>query len=187
MFRRIFASICVLACVASASAHAQGWQLGRATFASVGGVGGGGTFVLGHTVGQPVTGARGFAVAPGTHEGAGFWRWGGVLTLDVPPVVDDAGPLAWAFDPVAPNPFSTSATLRYTIPGSAGEVPVRVRIFDLSGRLVRTLEAGSRGPGVHAIAWDGRDDAGHRLGAGIFFGRVNAGSFVATRRLVLTP
>ncbi len=186
MIRRLVFTTCLLAGVAAAPAHAQGYRLGPATFGSLGGVGAGGAYVLGETVGQPVTGARGLAIAPVTEEGAGFWRWGRVLTLDVAPAID-AAPIAWAFEPAAPNPFRSSTSLRYAIPGSAGDVAVRLRIFDLSGRLVRTLESGTRGPGVHVLTWNGRDDAGRALGAGIYFGRVTAGPYAATRRLVLTP
>jgi len=55
-----------------------------------------------------------------------------------------------------------------------------VKIFDLQGRLLRTLVDGNQGPGMVSINWDGRDDGGRNLGSGIYFYQVT----VAEHRLV---
>lgn len=60
-----------------------------------------------------------------------------------------------------PNPFVTQTSL--SLPENAG----RVRIFDLAGRAVRTLEATS------SLTWDGRDDAGRALGSGVYWVRLD--------------
>ncbi len=180
------AAVTLLLCLVMPCAGARAYTLGPATFGSVGGVGAGGAHVLGFTGGQPVTGTRGLAIAPLTQEGAGFWRWAHPLTLATPPPVASL-PTSWAVDAAAPNPFQTRTALRFAIPGSAGDVPVQLRVFDLSGRLVRYVDAGLRGPGIHTLTWDGRDGAGHALGAGTYFARLTVGSFAATRRLVHVP
>lgn len=62
---------------------------------------------------------------------------------------------------------------------------VSIRLFDLSGRMVRVIEEGLRVPGLHTASWDGRDEAGAQSGAGIYFYRMQAGPYRAQRRLVL--
>ena len=105
--------------------------------------------------------------------------------LSIPDPAPDA-PVAFALYPNTPNPFARATTIRYAIPAASGGVPVSLRIFDLSGRLVRTLDSGRRDAGVHTAHWDGADGVGHALGGGIYFCRITAGPFAATRRLVLT-
>ena len=72
----------------------------------------------------------------------------------------------------APNPFSAVTGIRLAL-GRAG--PVRIRIHDTSGRLVRVLDQASRPAGEHTVAWDGRDEAGRKVGAGIYWVRVLSG------------
>jgi len=83
-----------------------------------------------------------------------------------------------------PNPSSRQATIRYAIPSSAGVTSVSLKLYDLTGRMVRDLESGSCAPGVHAVTWDGRDEGGSMARGGIYFYRIVAGRFTANRRLV---
>lgn len=82
-----------------------------------------------------------------------------------------------------PNPFSDASTLSFSIPESG---PVRVDLFDVSGRIVRTLFDGAMARGPHALVWDGRNAAGRDVGAGVYFYRLTAGAATSTRRAVLT-
>ena len=64
--------------------------------------------------------------------------------------------------------------------------PVSVRVFDETGRLVRTLAAGGELPtGSHRLIWNGASDSGTLAHAGIYFIRVGAGSAVQTRRVAI--
>ena len=54
---------------------------------------------------------------------------------------------------------------------------------DASGRRVRTLVDGWREAGEHSVRWTGVDDQGGRVGAGVYFCRIEAGQFAATRRV----
>jgi hypothetical protein len=73
---------------------------------------------------------------------------------------------------VSPNPFNPQATLRYS---TSGDGFVRVRIFDLSGRLVRTLVDRPLVPaGDHQMIIDGRGHSGEMLASGIYFYQVEA-------------
>jgi hypothetical protein len=63
---------------------------------------------------------------------------------------------------------------------------VRITIFDLAGRQVRTLLAPKNlTPGYHEVHWNGRDDRGHVAAAGIYLYRLEAAKFSASRKLVL--
>ncbi len=70
---------------------------------------------------------------------------------------------------LGPMPFSVSLPLAYGIP-AAGHV--RLDVFDVRGRRVRRLVNMDTTAGTHRVAWDGRDDAGRSLGAGIYFVRM---------------
>jgi len=81
-----------------------------------------------------------------------------------------------------PNPFNPATTIGFTL-GEA--VHVRLRIYDVSGRLVRELANGRRRTGPHSEIWDGTDRAGRGVSSGVYFYRLEAGSFVETRKMVL--
>jgi len=84
---------------------------------------------------------------------------------------------------IRPNPFTSETSVRYTVP-TGGSV-TGIRLYDIRGRLVRTLEGGSRPGGEFEAAWDGRDDSGRRLPAGVYFCRVEIGEWNETRKMVL--
>lgn len=84
--------------------------------------------------------------------------------------------------PNQPNPFGSRTTIGFDL---ARREAVALRIHDIGGRLVRTLASGaSLEAGSHQMEWDGRDDAGTLLEAGLYFCRLDAGSASATRRMV---
>ncbi|MBD3220421.1 T9SS type A sorting domain-containing protein, partial [bacterium] len=64
-----------------------------------------------------------------------------------------------------PNPFNPQTTLRLVNPRTGS---VEVAVYDLQGRLVRTLVAGDLPAGEHTVAWDGTDQGGRRLGSGVY-------------------
>jgi len=66
------------------------------------------------------------------------------------------------------------------------EMAVSLRVFDVSGRLVRELiKAETRTPGRHEVVWKGRDDSGRQVASGTYFYRLEAGSYSETKRMVL--
>jgi Endonuclease I/FlgD Ig-like domain len=81
-----------------------------------------------------------------------------------------------------PNPFRARTVLAYDL---ARQGRVALRIYDVSGRLVRSLVSGAvQEAGRYSIEWDGRDGAGTATGPGLYFGRLEAGGENAVRRLV---
>ena len=84
-----------------------------------------------------------------------------------------------------PNPFNPSTRILFTIPAGAGEVPVSLRVYDISGRLVRTLVQAPFGPGEHQASWDGKSDGGQPSGTGIYVVRIHAGAWTAFEKITL--
>ena len=81
------------------------------------------------------------------------------------------------------NPFSSQTTIEYAL---AGPERVRIVIYDMRGRTVRTLVKGLIVPaGRHAVAWDGRGDDGRDLPSGVYFSRLEAGGQTAQGRMTL--
>ena len=87
------------------------------------------------------------------------------------------------FSLATPNPFDHRATIAYTVKRDG---PVELLVFDVSGRLVRTLVSGERVAGQHEVDWDGRDESGRRVASGVYLYRFHAGDVVETARVVLT-
>ena len=58
-------------------------------------------------------------------------------------------------------------------------------VFDLCGRLVRTLADGEHGTGSHSVLWDGTDANGRQVASGVYMYRMQAGDYVQTRKMVL--
>jgi hypothetical protein len=81
-----------------------------------------------------------------------------------------------------PNPFGSDTRIDY---GLAGAENVSIRVYDVAGRLVRTLVDGHRGPDHYSVVWDGRDNGGRAVAGGIYFCRIEAGAFVQTRKMTL--
>ena len=83
----------------------------------------------------------------------------------------------------APNPFAGSTTIGFDL---ARREPVTLRVFDVTGRVIRTLTRGAElEPGSHRLEWDGRDDSGLPQGPGLYFCRLDAGTERETKRMVL--
>lgn len=96
-----------------------------------------------------------------------------------------ATPESFSLQPNYPNPFNPSTWIAFGIPANAGETEVRLEIFSLDGRLVRSLLRDKYAPGNHRVQWNGRDDVGAIVPTGVYFYRLQAGSFVASRKLVM--
>ncbi len=81
-----------------------------------------------------------------------------------------------------PNPFSDQFTIAYDLPAT-GEVTVQ--LLDLQGRLIRTLQDNTlQAAGMQDLVWDGKDDQGREVAAGVYLYRVASGQLMATGRAV---
>ncbi len=81
-----------------------------------------------------------------------------------------------------PNPFRQSITIDYTVEQAA---PVRLDVYDLLGRRIRTLvEVAQQPPGPHRAVWDGRDDSGTPVSSGAYFYRLRVGDAVTSKQAI---
>jgi hypothetical protein len=84
--------------------------------------------------------------------------------------------------PNVPNPFNPLTTIRFDIP-RPGRVSLSVR--DVAGRMVVTLADGWRRSGGFTESWDGTDASGRPVPSGVYFARLEADDFAATRKMTL--
>jgi hypothetical protein len=103
---------------------------------------------------------------------------GGVTGAEAP-----AQPTVFALYQNVPNPFNPTTVIRYDVPADGGLVTLR--IYDVGGRLVRELVDGTQPPGRRQAVWDGRDERGARAASGVYFCRLTAPGFEATRKMTL--
>lgn len=81
-----------------------------------------------------------------------------------------------------PNPFNPSTTIRY---GLDKDGNVEVNIFDISGKLITVLQDENQNQGEHSITWNGTDDLGNKVGAGVYFYQLRSGGLVETKKMIL--
>jgi len=84
--------------------------------------------------------------------------------------------------PSFPNPFNPVTTLRYYLPEDA---MVNINIYDMMGRLVRTMVNSQQNAGYRSIRWNATNDAGEPMSAGLYLYMIKAVEFRQTRKMVL--
>jgi hypothetical protein len=84
--------------------------------------------------------------------------------------------------PNFPNPFNLNTRISYEV---ASEGWISIQIFDVNGRLIRTLKEDYQRPGAYSIQWDGRAADGGELASGIYFCRLQLDAVKQVRSLVL--
>jgi hypothetical protein len=175
----------VLAVTATATAETRS---NFSVFPSVLGAGGG--FVCGapsydllFTLGEVVVGA---SSSDSLFLWSGFWPPRHVGMLCPPwigvgePVPEE--PSIARLCVASPNPAMRTVRILYEI-GYATRV--RLAIYDVLGREVRVLHEGPLSTGTHEARWDGCNDRGVRVAAGVYYAHLTAGSTEITERLVI--
>ena len=81
-----------------------------------------------------------------------------------------------------PNPFNPSTRISYGLP-TAGHVSLK--IYGIDGRLVRTLVSEQKAPGRYTVTWTGTDDGDRPVASGTYFYRLNTGSYLSTKKMIL--
>jgi hypothetical protein len=81
-----------------------------------------------------------------------------------------------------PNPFNPTTAIGYTLPADGFAELV---VYDVRGRLVRTLVSGRVPAGFNEVTWDGRNDSGNRVASGVYLYQLRAGSVVETKKMVM--
>jgi hypothetical protein len=137
-----------------------------------------GSVIIAGTIGQPDA-----ALMAGRTQAiqGGFWFANGPVPLDVSPPLA-LPPAADAIFPARPNPFAGTTRISFALAASG---PVDVRVFDVRGRLVRSLDSGVWAAGTYERAWSARDDRGRPLGPGVYLLRVRLPTRTQVQRLVV--
>jgi PKD repeat protein len=111
------------------------------------------------------------------------WAQGVVLhATGVDPGGGDAVFATALLRPNYPNPFTPRTTISFSLP-APGEA--RVAVYDVAGRLVRTLVNAPMAAGPHSVEWDGRAEDGSRAASGVYFCRLSTPSGTASSRMVM--
>jgi hypothetical protein len=118
-------------------------------------------------------------------DSAGNWGPAAALPVQVNGGATDAGAtdtvLAFALGQNYPNPFAAGTSIRFALPEPSN---VHLKVFNVQGRLVRTLLDAARPAGRYTVSWDGRDEAGRAVASGVYFYRITAGKREAERRMI---
>ena len=81
-----------------------------------------------------------------------------------------------------PNPFNPVTMINYQLPEDADVI---LEIYNITGQRVRILIEEPQFAGFHSALWDSRNAAGVKMPTGIYFYRIQAGSYVKTKKMIL--
>ena len=100
----------------------------------------------------------------------------GARSIDVTAV-----PAEYALHQNYPNPFNPFTTILYDLPENG---PTELVIYDMLGREVCTLIRDLRTAGYHSVIWNGKDDIGRPVSAGVYFYQVRSGEYFQTKKMM---
>ena len=112
------------------------------------------------------------------------------LTVTTPPALAAQLPRGmnadgYGFALGGPNPANPETKLVYVLPRAADGARVSLRVYDVSGRLVRTLVDRNEAAGPHGATWDGTDESGRHVSSGAYFARIEAGKFTQQGKVLI--
>jgi hypothetical protein len=118
------------------------------------------------------------AVTAGTSEGVAA----GASTFNPSVQIDAAAVAAPALFAARPNPSAGQTEIAFVLPADSR---VTLHVYDVAGRLVRTLVDGTMPAGVHRAGWNGADDRGRAARSGLYFAKLEVGKTVRSERILL--
>jgi len=95
---------------------------------------------------------------------------------------DMLSPQTFALHQNYPNPFNPETSISYDL---ARDGLVSIKVHDLRGTLVKTLVRDVQPSGQKTVKWDGTNDLGQKVSAGLYFYRIEAEGFSDTKKMVL--
>ncbi|MCZ6819789.1 MAG: gliding motility-associated C-terminal domain-containing protein [Calditrichaeota bacterium] len=118
-----------------------------------------------------------------------IWQYDSLVTSIVEPESNEQQPLVFSLYQNYPNPFNPETVIEYQLLGYASSV--RLRIYNVTGQEVRTLVNQEKQIGSYRVRWDGRDDGGKVVPAGVYFYRLEVSGaagegrkdFIQTRKM----
>ncbi len=108
----------------------------------------------------------------------------GGITVTTVVSVNETSPLPQTFSLQQnfPNPFNPGTLIQYQIPA---RTQVELVVYDLSGKKVRTLVNATQESGMKTVTWNGKDEQGRSVAAGVYVYRLQAGGYMETKKMVL--
>ena len=97
-------------------------------------------------------------------------------------IVESFIPNVFALHQNYPNPFNPVTSLRYDLPEDG---LVNITIYDMMGRVVKTLVNGSQSAGNKSVQWKATNNRNEPVSAGLYFYMIQAGGFMKTKKMVL--
>ncbi|MDP3024373.1 MAG: T9SS type A sorting domain-containing protein [candidate division Zixibacteria bacterium] len=91
-------------------------------------------------------------------------------------------PKTFALLPNYPNPFNPETFIEYTLPA---DCQVTLAVYNILGQKVRTLINEYQLAGLKSVRWDGKDDSGNQVSAGVYFYSIKADNFTQTKKMIL--
>jgi|GEM_PF-4039433 len=103
------------------------------------------------------------------------------FTTRIDPMVSQL-PSQYSLEQNYPNPFNPQTTIEYHLPTTT---TVNMTVFDASGRRIKTIVSNRVSPGTHHASWDGTNDQGKSMSAGIYFYRLQTADYSITKKMML--
>lgn len=91
-------------------------------------------------------------------------------------------PTEFSLSQNVPNPFNPSTQVSFALPTAA---KVNLSIYNVLGQHVKTLVDTDMRAGYQTVTWDGTDNTGHTVASGVYFYKLNAGDFTATKKMLM--
>jgi hypothetical protein len=111
-------------------------------------------------------------------------EWHGPIQATVLSAVESSIELPTEFELMQnyPNPFNPTTTISYALPNRSD---MTLNVYDVNGRLIRTLVNGVQSAGSHSVTWNGLNSTGEMVPSGLYIYRMSAGDFSKTGRMTL--
>ncbi|MCF7796464.1 MAG: T9SS type A sorting domain-containing protein [Lentisphaeria bacterium] len=123
-----------------------------------------------------------YLLADVDYSGVEKRHYGHVITLTYTPDAGTKEPQLFSLERAYPNPFNPGTVIEFSL---AAPEHVNLSVYDVQGRVVRTLASRYYPAGEHAVSWDARDNIGRELGAGLYFCRLKVKGGSEMKTLVL--
>jgi hypothetical protein len=111
-----------------------------------------------------------------------WWRNDGPTGIIDQATPETSLPRTYALGQNYPNPFNPSTTIQFVLSSPS---QVKLKVYDIAGRLVKRLVDGKVGKGTHSIVWDGKNDRGQTVSSGVYLYKLTTEDFVKTKRMIL--
>ncbi len=164
----------------ASSGFCADYVMTKSTFSNAGSSSSSANYILKDAVGQSVIGQSETA---SYIEQAGFYTYSSGIEVGIKEPDTKPMPKVFSLSHPYPNPATRAKiTVKYGVPRLS---KVSIKVYDVTGRTVKTLVSGEQKTGFYDLKWNGKSDHGTKLSQGIYFVRMIAPDFKATNKLVL--